>query len=149
MSIEHYMEGRYNKKTKQAENKKQIFSKRLYWVVFQFFIQKNYAWQNNTFWCGIISTKNTIRFTLSEVLSNYGLRGKMESSLWKISICSKRFWKVVRPFFNRDGSAFSNEIILLEIDKIIWWFVKEIQTYLYDEKTFRHDKKWINIWGQV
>ena len=29
----------------------------MYWLVFQFFIQKYYTWQNNTFWCGIISTK--------------------------------------------------------------------------------------------
>ena len=29
-------------------------------VVFQFFIQKYCTWQNNTFWCGIISTKKTL-----------------------------------------------------------------------------------------
>ena len=42
---------------KQAENEKLTFFERLYWVVFQFFIQKHYTWQNNTFWCGIISTR--------------------------------------------------------------------------------------------
>ena len=42
---------------KQAENEKLTFFERLYWVVFQFFIQKYYTWQNNTFWLGIISTK--------------------------------------------------------------------------------------------
>ena len=42
---------------KQAKNEKQTFFERLYWVVFQVFIQKYYILQNNTLWCGIISTK--------------------------------------------------------------------------------------------
>ena len=45
------------KKKKQAENEKQTFCGRLHSVVFQIFIQKYYTWHNNTFWCGIISTK--------------------------------------------------------------------------------------------
>ena len=46
-SIEHYMEGvvRQKQKTKQVGNEKQTFFERLYWVVFQLFIQKYYAWQ--------------------------------------------------------------------------------------------------------
>ena len=32
----------HNKNTKEAENEKQTFFERLYWVVFQFFIQKHY-----------------------------------------------------------------------------------------------------------
>ena len=44
-------------KEKQTENEKEIFFERLYCLVFQFFIQKYHTWQNNTFWCGIISTK--------------------------------------------------------------------------------------------
>ena len=44
-------------KKKQAENEKQAFFERLYWAVFQFFMQKYYTWQNNTSWYAIISTK--------------------------------------------------------------------------------------------
>ena len=39
-----------NEIKKQAENEKQTLLERLYWVVFQFFIQKYHSWQNNTFW---------------------------------------------------------------------------------------------------
>ena len=42
---------------KQVENEKQTFFEGMYRVVFQFFIQKHYTRQNNTFWCGIISTE--------------------------------------------------------------------------------------------
>ena len=41
----------------QTENEKQTFFEVLYWVVFQFFIQKCRTWQNNNCWCDIISTK--------------------------------------------------------------------------------------------
>ena len=51
---------------KKAENKKQTFFERLYCVVFQFFIQKYYIWKNNTFWCGIINTKNILRASYAE-----------------------------------------------------------------------------------
>ena len=44
------------KQNEQKTEKKTIFE-RLYGAVFQFFMQKNYTRQNNTFWCGI-STKN-------------------------------------------------------------------------------------------
>ena len=42
---------------KQIENEKQTFFEGMYRAVFQFFIQKHYTRQNNTFWCGIISTE--------------------------------------------------------------------------------------------
>ena len=29
----------------------------MYWIVFQYFIQKYYTWQNDAFLCGIIGTK--------------------------------------------------------------------------------------------
>ena len=45
----------------------------MYWVVFQFFIQKYYTWQNNTFRCGIITTNNTMR----AVTLNYGINQKL------------------------------------------------------------------------
>ena len=45
------------KKTKQEYNEKQTFFERLYWVVFQFFIRKYCVWENNIFWCSIISTR--------------------------------------------------------------------------------------------
>ena len=55
-------------------NKKQTFLERFYWAVFQFFIQRYYTWQNDTFWGGIISTKTRCgRVTLNEALNNYGL----------------------------------------------------------------------------
>ena len=59
ISIEYYMWVILDNNKKQAENEKQTFFEILYWVVFQFFMQKYYIWQNNTFWCGI-STKNTM-----------------------------------------------------------------------------------------
>ena len=46
-----------NKKKKKAENEKETFFERLYWAVFQLFIQKYYTWQNHTFWRSIITTK--------------------------------------------------------------------------------------------
>ena len=42
---------------KQIENEKQTFFEGMYRAVFQFFIQKHYTRQNNTFWWGIISTE--------------------------------------------------------------------------------------------
>ena len=57
VSLEHYMEVLLDNNIKQAESEKKIFFEQLYWVVFQLFIQKKYKWQNNTFWCDIISTK--------------------------------------------------------------------------------------------
>ena len=49
-------------KTKREVNEKEAFFERLYWVIFQIFIKifyfiLHYIIQNNTFWCGIISTK--------------------------------------------------------------------------------------------
>ena len=38
-----------DKKNRQVENEKQTFFEILDWVIFQFFIQKYYTWQNNTF----------------------------------------------------------------------------------------------------
>ena len=51
ISVKHYMEGVI------SYEKMKTFFERLYWVAFQFLIQKYYTWQNNTFWCGIINTK--------------------------------------------------------------------------------------------
>ena len=65
ISIEYYMWVILDNNKKQAENEKQTFFEILYWVVFQFFMQKYYIWQNNTFWCGI-STKNTMRAGYAE-----------------------------------------------------------------------------------
>ena len=58
MLLDNNNNNKINKKIKQAESEKQTFFERLYWAVFQFFIQKYYTWQNNTFWCRIISTKH-------------------------------------------------------------------------------------------
>ena len=74
----YYMEGiirsqQQQQKKKQAVNEKQACFEKLYWVVFQFFMQKH-TWQNDTSWCTIISTKNTMQVvTLNKVLNNYGL----------------------------------------------------------------------------
>ena len=32
---------------------------------------------------------------------------------------NKKFWKVVKPLFNEKGSGVSNEVVLLEKDKIL------------------------------
>ena len=42
---------------KQAENEKQTFLEWLYWVVFQFFIQKYYTWQKIPFDAALVQKK--------------------------------------------------------------------------------------------
>ena len=60
-------------------------------VVFQFFIQKYYAWQNNIFWLGIISTKNTMRVDYAERILNNN--GQMNFFLNYHSILIARFYQ--------------------------------------------------------